>query len=62
MERRHPKRENLIYQNQSFRVYHKFCEETKLLELDGCRSEMGASVSDVLVLFCGSMCLTIHSK
>ena len=24
MEHRHPKKENLQYQNQSYRVYHKF--------------------------------------
>ena len=30
MERRHPKREHLLYQNQSDRVYHKFWRKHNL--------------------------------
>ena len=46
MEHRHPKTENLQYQNQSPHVYHKFWRKQ-----NNKKSKNGASVSEVLALF-----------
>ena len=40
-----------LCQNQSNRVYHKICDETKLFEIDEGKFKNGASVSDALTLF-----------
>ena len=51
MDHRHPKKENLQYQNQIHRVYHKFGRKPNHFEMDRCKSKNGASVFEVLALF-----------
>ena len=46
MKHHHPKRENLLYHNQS---YHEIFEDTK--SFDRCKSKKGVSVSIALAIF-----------
>ena len=45
------KKENLLCQNLSHFVYHKFFDKTNPFEIDKCKSRNGASVSEALALF-----------
>ena len=57
MEPHHPKRETLLYQKQNLSL---ILEETKPLEIDICKSEKRASVSEVLALInCSSYSFSV---